>query len=108
MNIPKDVYEYLTNFGDDKTIVNMLSVNKTFRNEDFFKRVLERKYPLLIKIKGENQSWKEFYLEMVYYLSKLEENYGIPYIPNKDYNPKKFYKNYKDDYLKVYKISKNI
>jgi len=33
MNIPKDVYEYLTNFTHDKTIVNMLSVNKNFRNE---------------------------------------------------------------------------
>jgi len=58
MNIPKDVYEHMTKFADDKTIVNMLSVNKSFRNEEFFKRILERKYPLLIIFKGKNQSWK--------------------------------------------------
>jgi len=57
---------------------------------------IERKYPLLIEFKWKNQTWKEFYLEMVYYLSKLEEKFGIPYIPTKDYNPKKFYKKYKD------------
>jgi len=66
MNIPKDVYEYMTKFADDKNIVNMLSVNKTFRNEEFFKRVLERKYPLLIPFKKENKTWKDFYLEMCY------------------------------------------
>jgi len=60
MNIPKDVYEYLTNFGDDKTIVNMLSVNKTFRNEEFFKRVLERKYPMLISFKKKIRVGKIF------------------------------------------------
>jgi len=98
MNISKDVYEYLTNFIDDKTIINMLSVNKRFNkivDENFFKRVLERKYPMLIPFKEKTQSWKDFYLEMVYYLSKLEEEYGIPYIPTKDYDPKKFYKVYK-------------
>ena len=47
--LPTDVYEYLANFADDRTILNMLSVNKKFNDEKFFKRVIQRKYPLLLR-----------------------------------------------------------
>jgi ankyrin repeat protein len=97
MNIPKDIYEYLMNFVNDKTIINMLSVNKDFRDEKFFERVLRRKYPLLIEFK--NGTWKELFLRMAYYIANLEEEFGIPYIPTKGYNPEKFYKNNKDGRL---------
>jgi Ankyrin repeats (3 copies) len=93
MNIPKDIYEYLLNFVDDKTILNMLSVNKYFRDEKIFQRIMKRKYTLLIEFKKE--TWKELFLRMSYYISKLEI-LGIPYIPTKGYNPEKFYKDYKD------------
>jgi Ankyrin repeats (3 copies)/Ankyrin repeat len=96
MNIPKDLYEYLTNFADDKTILNMLSVNKKFRDEKFFQRVIERKYPLLIEFKKDEETWKQFYLRMSYYIAKLEEKLGIPYIPTEGYDPEEFYKDYKD------------
>ena len=101
--LPKDVYEYLTQFGEDEDILNMLKVNKNFNkiiNDNFFERVIRRKYPLLIKFKVDDQTWKDFYLSMVKYISKLEEEFGIPYIPNKDYNPKDFYNHYnKDRYI---------
>ena len=77
MELTKDVYEYLTNFADDKTILNMLSVNKKFNDEEFFKRVMLRKYPFLLKFKGEG-SYKEFFIRMIYYIAKLKENYDIP------------------------------
>jgi Ankyrin repeats (3 copies) len=93
MNIPKDLYEYLTNFADDKTILNILSVNKKFHNEYSFQRLIKRKYPLLIPFKKE--TWKELFLRMSYYISKLEEGFGIPYIPTKGYNPEQFYKDYR-------------
>jgi ankyrin repeat protein len=93
MNIPKDLYEYLMNFVNDKTILNMLSVNKNFRDEKFFQRTMKRKYHLLIEFKKD--TWKELYIRMTYYIDKLEI-LGIPYIPTKDYNPEKFYKNMKD------------
>tara|TARA_R110001599_G_scaffold77421_3_gene211285 strand:- start:122 stop:922 length:801 start_codon:yes stop_codon:yes gene_type:complete len=92
--MPKDVYEYLTNFADDKTILNMLSVNKKFNDEQFFKRVLQRKYPLLLRFKGDeisNETYKQFFIRMVYYISKLEEEFSIPYIPHKNYNPESFF-----------------
>lgn len=97
MNIyDKDVYEYLVGFADDKTVLNMLSVNKKFSDPAFFEKIIEkivkRRYPLLISFKEENESWKNFYIRMVYYISKLQENYEFPYIPAKTFNPQKFYK----------------
>ena len=39
MNLTKDTYEYLLNFAEDRDIINMLSVNKKFRDEEFFERI---------------------------------------------------------------------
>jgi Ankyrin repeats (3 copies)/Ankyrin repeats (many copies) len=93
MKISKDVYMYLLNFVDDKTFLNMLSVNKYFHDEKFFQRVIERKYPLLIEFKKE--TWKELFLRMSYYIAKLGI-LSIPYISTKGYNPENFYKGNKN------------
>jgi len=90
MKISKDLYEYLAEFTDDKTIVKMLSVNKKFNNSVFFQRIFNKKYPFLTEFKEDNETWKDFYLSMVKYISNLE-NYDIPYIPTEGYNPKDFY-----------------
>jgi hypothetical protein len=42
MQFNKDVYEYLLNFADDRTIINMLSVNKKFNDPIFFEKLLKR------------------------------------------------------------------
>ena len=89
--IPKDVYEYLANFADDKTIVKMLSVNKKFNDPIFFQRIFSRRYPLLVQFK-KNENWREFYLDMVRYISLLKEKYDFPYIPEQTFNPKEFFK----------------
>jgi ankyrin repeat protein len=94
MNIPKDIYEYLMNFVDNKTVFIMLSVNKKFHNEYSFQKVIRRKYPLLIGFKKE--TWKELFLRMSYYIAKLGI-LGIPYISTKGYNPENFYKNYRNN-----------
>ena len=96
MEIPKDVYEYLTNFADNRTILNMLSVNKKFNDEEFFKRVMLRKYPLLIRDRRKYESMKQLFIRMSYYISKLEEDYDIPYIPTVGWNPQ-IYEVYKDN-----------
>lgn len=109
MEIGKDVYAYLANFADDQTILNMISVNKKFNDPKFFEKIMKRKYPLLIPFKDikdnkipdikssfeekKEETWKQFYLKMVYYISKLQEEYNFPYIPNKHFNPETFYKN---------------
>lgn len=75
----------------------MLSVNKKFHDEKFFRRVIQRKYPYLIEFKKKDETWKFLFLRMVHAIGKLQEEYGIPYIPIKGYNPVKFYRDNKDD-----------
>src|SRR4029078_13354477 len=77
-------YAYLLNFADDRDIINMLSVNKKFRNEGFFERVMKKKYPDLIQYRDEGESWKHLFLRVVYYVSKLKEKYNIPYFHGLD------------------------
>lgn len=91
MNIPKDVYEYLMNFADDRTILNMLSTNKKFNSPIFFENVIKRIYPSLIPFKKENESWRDFFIKMTYYIAKLEEEYVIVYTATETYNPEELY-----------------
>ena len=84
----KDVYEYISNFADDKTVINMIRANpKLFDNEKFYEKMMRKRYYLLIDFRKENETWKELYLRMVYALAKLQEKYQIPYIPTKGCNP---------------------
>jgi Ankyrin repeats (3 copies) len=84
---------------DDKTLLNFCNTDKYFnlkicKDDTFWKRRLDEKYPLLTEFK--KGTWKQFYLKMTYYISKLEEIFGIPYIPTKSYNPEDFYMSYKN------------
>jgi hypothetical protein len=90
----KDVYEYLLNFADDKTVISMLSVNRQFRDDKLFERILKRKYPYLASIffKPDNMNWKEYYIRQVYYMSRLNEKYGIPFVSLPGYIPEYIYK----------------
>lgn len=93
MNISdKDVYEHMMNFADDKTIINMLSVNRQFNDEKFFEKVMKRRYPLLIEFRKEGESWKRLFIRMVHILAILNEKYNIPYIPTKGCDPEKLLK----------------
>tara|TARA_R110001599_G_scaffold36870_1_gene115091 strand:- start:1476 stop:1823 length:348 start_codon:yes stop_codon:yes gene_type:complete len=94
MNVSKDMYEYLAQFADDRTILTMLSVNKTFNDQKFFERVIRRKYPFLIRFKKEDESYKNFFIKMTYYIAKLEELFGEKYLKVKyTENPEYLYKN---------------
>lgn len=96
MELAPDAYEYLTNFADDKTILNMLSTNRKFNDDIFFERVMRRKYPLLVRFKKEDETWKEYFLKMTYYIAKIEEEFGVPYISASFYRPNAIYPRIKD------------
>ena len=83
----KDIYEYIVNLAEDRDVINMLSVNKKFNDDLYFRKILERRYPLLLKFKLEDETYKQFYLKMVKYMAKLWEEYEIPYIPAKSFDP---------------------
>jgi hypothetical protein len=70
MLLNKDLYEYILYFCDDKTILNMLSVNKKFNNSEIFKRILEKKYPAFLKFKDEDMSWRQFFVSISFFVKK--------------------------------------
>ena len=104
MELTKDTYEYLLNFADDRTLLNMLSVNKKFaqklEDDDFFKRLLEIRYPYLLEFKDKDESFKNFYLREIYYIAIIEEKYKIPYYSVKGYDPEYMYYYFKRYYIK--------
>ena len=88
----KDLDRHLAKYVNDKDVLNMI-VNKRYLelfDEQFFHNLLILKYPLLIRFKKE-ETWKEFYIKMVYYMSKLKEEFNFPYIPAINYDPKLVY-----------------
>ncbi len=89
----KDIYEYIVNLADDRDVINMLAVNRKFNDDSYFKKILEKRYPLLLRFK-KDETYKQFYLKMVKYMALLWEKYQIPYIPGKDFNPKYFYEKF--------------
>ena len=94
MNLTKDTYEYILNFADDRTILNMLSVNKKFRDEALFERIVKTRYPLRAKY-IHYDTWTNYYIEIIYYLSKLEEEFDFPYIQSPDFRPQNLYEHFK-------------
>ena len=64
---------------EDREILELLKEGKGF-NDIFFKEVLDKKYPELIFYK-KDESWKDLYIRMIYYISKLVIlNYLLHYI----------------------------
>ena len=89
MNLTKDTYEYLLNFAEDRDIINMLSVNRKFNDEKLFEKIVKRKYADLLAYKEKDESWKRFFIRLVYYVSRLHDVYEIDYFPG--LNPFEFH-----------------
>lgn len=93
----KDIYSKLTEYEDNKTVLSMLSVNKKFNDPEFFKSIFSKRYPQLVKYKTDDEDWKQFYLIMIYYISKLNEDFDYDYINDAKYkivkteNPEEIY-----------------
>lgn len=81
MNLTKDTYEYLLNFADDRDVINMLSVNRKFNDEVLFEKIMRKRYPELIGERKKNESWKNLFIRIVYYIALLDEEFHISYFP---------------------------
>jgi hypothetical protein len=99
MDLTRDTYEYILNFADDTTVLNMLSVNKKFRDEKLFEQVMKKRYPKLIQYRKKNETFVNLYIRMIYLLAKLSEDFGIIY-DIKLGDPEKYYKTLKELYKK--------
>lgn len=76
---------------DDRDILTMLSLNPEYCDEGYFKDIMGVRYPLLIKFRHYEESWKHFYVKMTHYIALLQENYNFPYIPHPKFNPETYY-----------------
>src|SRR5581483_7341530 len=84
MEIPKEIYiEKIAMMADDKTTINMLSVNKKYIK--YFEYVFSKKYPLFVDFKKEDP--RSFYIQMIGDLSRLESFFGIKYFKTADFHP---------------------
>ena len=96
--LPRDVYLLMTKYQNDKDVINMLSVNKTYNNSVFFQQIFKQRYPYLVQYKKGRESWKEFYLRMIFYLSYLKEKRDVDYINVPSFDPILLYKKIKENY----------
>ena len=83
--------EILLSMDKDEDLLKACSVNKYFLNgvcdDMFFKNRLMKKYPNTLKYKNlENKktnfnklSWKQYFLQVVFYITKLKEDYEYIY-----------------------------
>ena len=73
----KDTDREILKHVDDKELLKFCAVNRKTWNDvcddNFLKRRLS-KYPGIEKYKREKETWKQFYLNVVYYIAKLEES----------------------------------
>ena len=78
----KDVdREILKHVADDE-LIRVCSTDKKTWNEvcdDNFLRRRLAKYPNIAKYKLSNESWKEFFLRVIYFIAKMQEKFGFEY-----------------------------
>jgi len=76
---------------DDRALLSLCRMNRRVKescNDEFFQNRIQKYHPGLVK--PERLSWKNFYLTMVIWIGRLEEDYDYIY-QDKDGDPKKKY-----------------
>ena len=77
--------EILLKLKDDKEIIELCHSNRYFFfnvcDNNFFHRRLQQAYPdtLTLNLKREKESWKRFYMRMMYYIFQMKEKYQYDY-----------------------------
>lgn len=98
----KDIDREIMSKMTDKDVLNFCAIDKRTWNEvcddTFLKRRLSR-YPGIDRYAKINETWKQFYLRTVYYISKMKEDYNFDYISGN------FVKQY--SMLKLYSLNRN-
>jgi len=109
MLICKDIYEYMLNFVDDNTAINMLSVNKKFNDDKNFERLMRIKYPKFVYHKKEYETWKKTFIRNSYFFNKLENwDQEILLFFDKFFSPENWYNRVKECKRTAPRISEEI
>ena len=78
----KDVEREILKHVDDRELIRVCSIDRKTWNEvcddNFLKRRLS-KYPGIKKYKRENETYKQFFLRFIYYMSLMKESFDFEY-----------------------------
>ena len=95
----KDLDREILSKIPDSELLTICTINKRFWNDvcddNFLSRRL-RKYPNIEKYKRKNESWKQFFLRVIYYISRMKEEFHFSYTEGdfkKQYDLLQQYKN---------------
>ena len=78
----KDADRIILQHLEDRNLFQLISVNKyvySLTDENFWRNRLISKYPTTIEFK-KDQTWKEYYLSVIYYMDVLKNKYKYSYI----------------------------
>lgn len=93
----------------DKDLIQTCRLNKyLFTNvcdDNFFKRKLQLTYPHLLRFYSEKEyiNYKNFYLKIVFYIAKLQEDFNYSYVSG---NPKVPYEIFKEASIEIVRNNK--
>ena len=100
----KDVDREILKYVDDKELLKICSIDRKTWNEicddNFLKRRLAR-YPDIEKFKKEDESYKQFFLRVIYYTSKMREEFEFEYKDDDFIHQYKLLKEYQNDSSKL-------
>lgn len=78
----KDVDREVLKHIDDEDLLKICQIDKKTWNQvcddDFLRRRLS-KYPGIVKYKRLDESWKQFFLRVLYYIGKIKEKFQFSY-----------------------------
>ena len=100
--------EILLKLSNDRDLLEKCSLDKYFQSicdENFYNRRLQYKYPDTHQYKPEDMKWKRYFLRVIYYIAKLQEDHKFIY---KTGDPKIYYEilSMKNKYQRIHKASK--
>lgn len=78
----KDIDREVLKYIDDRELLEICTIDRQTWNEvcdDAFLRRRLNKYPGIEKYKKENESWKQFFLRAIYYISKMKDEFDFIY-----------------------------
>lgn len=79
----KDIDREVLKHVDDRELLQICKIDRKTWNDvcddNFIRRRLS-KYPGIEKYKKDTETWKEFFLRAIYYISKMMEDYKFQYI----------------------------
>ena len=86
--------EILVRIDSDKELLKVCHANKylfSLCNNDFYRNRMRNKFPNLLSFYPISTDWKKAYLENIYYIGKMEEDYGFKFSKISANLPKVYY-----------------